>query len=62
MTEKRIDEERREKPPRPDEDGPAYERDQGPEDLPAGGSSDPNNTRSHADTGLIDEEDRTEDK
>ena len=35
--------------PQPQGDGPIYERDQGPGDDRTGGSSDPANTRSHAD-------------
>ncbi len=32
-------------------DGPSYERDQGPGDDNTGGSTDPNNTLSHSDSG-----------
>jgi hypothetical protein len=32
-------------------DGPSYERDQGPQDDSTGGSTDPNNTLSHSDSG-----------
>ncbi len=33
------------------EDGPTYERNQSPEDVSTGGSTDPNNTLSHSDSG-----------